>query len=569
MDERGTERDLAGSAPRGILRGAFALIACLLATMPVHGGDHPGPSPQFVETTQSAGIDFRYCNGATGRKYMPEPMGSGAAFFDWDGNGSLDLYIVNGAPLPPSPSEGAPGNALYSNRGDGTFWEVTGEAGVGDHGYGMGVAAGDYDNDGDQDLYITNYGPNVLYRNEGSQRFAEVTAAAGVGDAGWGSNTAFVDYDGDGDLDLYAANYLAFDPSDNRPCRTGEVPVYCDPTVYRGQSGVLYRNQGDGTFADVTVAAGLYTDAGRQLGAVFGDCDNDGDADLFVANDLQPNFYFVNNGDGTFADTGVIAGLAYNEEGVAGSAMGADLGDYDNDGDTDVIVATFQWRPNTLYRNGGDGFFDDVTFAAHLGKESVPFLAMTAAFLDYDNDGHQDVFVANGHLDENVADYDPATSYAQRNQLFRNQGDGTFTEVSALAGPGLEVERVSHGAAFGDYDDDGDVDIFVSDSDTPHCTLLRNDGGNGNHYLTIKMMGTRSNRDGIGARVLAVAGDLVQTREVRSSYGYLSSNDVRVHLGLGEHSRVDRLEIRWPSGAVQVMVDVAADRQLTIVEEAP
>lgn len=552
----------------GILSSHSSLSALLLAVYP-GAGERPAEPVQFVEVTQEAGIDFSYVNGASGNKYMPEPMGSGAAFFDFDGDGYLDLYIVNGAPLPGFQTEEEPANALFRNLGDGTFAEVTGKAGVGDTGYGMGVACGDYDGDGELDLYVTNYGPNVLYRNEDGVRFATTTSQAGVEDNGWGTNAAFVDYDLDGDLDLYVANYLEFDPANNRDCRVGGFKAYCAPTVYPGQPGILFRNQGDGTFADVTREAGLQTSKGRQLGAVFGDYDNDGDPDLFIANDKTPNFLFRNNGDGTFAEDGLLAGVAYNEDGEPESAMGADLGDYDNDGDLDIIVATFQWMANTLYQNDGAGLFADVTYAAHVGSESLPFLGMTAAFLDYDNDGHQDIFVANGHLDRNVKEYDAAASYGQRNQLFRNLGGGVFSEATVESGPGLAVERVSHGAAFGDYDNDGDTDIFVNDSDAPHCTLLRNEGGNRNHYLAIRTVGRRSNRDGIGARIQVATGELVQMKEARRSYGYLSSNDPRVLFGLGTNDRVDRLVIRWPRGGEQVLEDVEADQILTIYEDVP
>jgi hypothetical protein len=430
----------------------------------------------------------------------------------------------------------------------------------------MGAAVGDYDNDGDQDLYVTNFGPNVLYRNNGDNTFTDVSAAAGVDDPGWGSNAAFADYDLDGDLDLYVANYARYDPANNRECYTGKVLVYCAPGVYPGQSGVLYRNEGSSRFSDVTTLAGLSTEAGHQLGAVFADYDDDGDPDLFVANDRQPNFLFNNQGDGTFAEVGAYAGVAYNQDGVAESAMGADWGDYDNDGRQDIAVATFQWRPNTLYHNEGNGFFSYASYAAGIASGSVPYLGMTIAFLDYDNDGYLDLFVANGHLDENVKDYDPATSYAQKNQLFRNQGGGIFREVTDEVGPGFQVERVSHGAVLGDYDNDGDIDIFVSDSDTPHCTLLRNDGGNQNHYLTLRTVGRRSNRDGVGARITVVAGSLRQTKEVRSCYGYLGANDVRLHFGLGSRTQAERVEIRWPSGGMQVLQQVRADQFLTIVE---
>ena len=524
---------------------------------------------RFVDVTGEAGIDFRYVNGASGRKYMPEAVGSGAAFLDADGDGRLDLYIVNGAPLPGYEGDEDARNALFRNAGDGTFRDVTAASGTGHRGFGMAAAAGDYDNDGDPDLYVGNFGPNALFRNEGAGRFRDVTTEAAVGDSGWGAHAAFADYDRDGDLDLYVANYMDFDVADNRECFGGEARAYCGPTTYPGQSGVLYRNDGDAPFADVTEEAGLRNDTGRQLAAVFGDVDGDGDADLFVANDKTPNFLYLNQDDGTFVEAAAVAGVAYNDEGLAESAMGADLGDYDNDGRLDIVLATFQWLPNTLYHNDGGGFFSDITFAAGLGAESVPYLGMTAAFLDYDNDGWLDLFVSNGHLDENVRDFDPSTTYAQVNQLFRNDGDGRFTEVTRSSGPGLLVERVSHGAAFGDYDDDGDVDIFVSDSSSPRCTLLRNDGGHRNRFLVVRAVGTRSNRDAIGARLRAVAGDLVLTREVRRSHGYMGSSDVRVHFGLGRRSRVDTLSVRWPTGVVQRLRDLEADQFLRVEEPGP
>jgi hypothetical protein len=554
-----------------------------LAALALAAGDVTAQAPdvRFVDVTEQAGIDFTYVNGASGQKFMPEAVGSGAAFFDADGDGRLDLYIVNGAPLPGYTGPTGP-NALYRNAGDGAFVDVTSASGTGDEGFGMAAAVGDIDDDGDPDLYVGNYGANVLYRNDGGV-FADITAQAAVGDTGWGTHADFADVDLDGDLDLYVANYMAFSPSANKECVVGGARVYCGPTTYPGQAGVLYRNDGPGQdgvtrFTDVTEAAGLHTDAGRQLAAVFGDLDDDGDPDLFVANDKTPNFLFANDGTGRFEEQGAIAGVAYNEEGLAESAMGADIGDVDNDGRLDIAVATFQWLPNTLYRNdggGGDGlvgFFTDVTFAAGLGVPSVPFLGMTAAFLDYDNDGFLDLYLANGHLDENVKEYDPSTSYPQLNQLFRNRGDVgapsgvTFEDVTRSSGPGLLVERVSHGAVFGDYDDDGDTDIFVSDSASPRCTLLRNDGGNTSRWLRVVARGTASNRDGIGARVRAVAGDLVQTREIRRGYGYMGANDVRLLLGLGERTRVDTLQVRWPSGRRQTLTGIETNRTLVIDE---
>ncbi len=540
----------------------LALLGLLFAlAMPAYAA-----LPKFAEVTKEAGIDFRYINGASGAKYMPEAVGSGAAFFDGDGDGLLDLYIVNGAALPGY--AGPTGyNAYYRNSGDGTFADYTDESGTADEAFGMGASVGDVYADGDPDLYVSNYGANRLYLNGGGAIFADVAPAVGMADTAWGTHAAFADYDIDGDLDLYVANYMDFDPAKNVECSAGQPRSYCGPTTYPGQAGVLYRNDGGLAFAEVTKQAGLDDDTGRQLAAVFGDIDIDGDPDLFIANDKKPNFLFVNNGDGTFVENGAVAGVAYNEEGLAESAMGADLGDYDNDGRLDIIVATFQWLANTLYHNDGDGFFTDLTFAAQLGVQSVPYLGMTSAFVDYDNDGWLDVFVANGHLDANVKDYDPSTTYAQQNQLFRNAGDGTFVEVSDESGSGMRVARVSHGAVFGDYDNDGDVDIFVSDSATPHCTLLRNDGGNANHYLRVRAEGKKSNREGIGARVRAVAGDLAQVREIRANYGYMGSNDVRLTLGLGQRAMVDTLQVFWPSGAVQTMAGVAVDREIIIVEE--
>jgi len=524
--------------------------------------------PRFVEVTRSAGIDFVYQNGATGRKHMPECMGSGAAFFDYDGDGFLDLYILNGAYLDSVPAGPPPRNAMFRNQGDGTFAETTDQSGTGDTGYGMGAAVGDADADGDLDLYLSNYGPNVFYRNEGDGSFADVTAATGTQDSGWGANAAFVDYDNDGDLDLYVANYMDYRPDQHRECRQAMAVAYCGPLAYPGQSGVLYRNDGQLRFADVTRPSGLYWTEGRQLGAVFGDYDDDGDQDLFVPNDRAANCLFQNQGDGTFVEIGAVAGVAYNEDGLAESAMGADWGDYDGDGRLDVVVATFQWLPNRLYRNEGNGFFADVTQAAQLGRASLPYLGMTAAFLDYDNDGWLDLFLANGHLDENVTEYDTGARYAQRNQLFRNLGDGQFAEVTEAAGPGLRVERVSHGAAFGDYDNDGDTDIFVSDSAAPQCTLLRNDGGNRHHWLGVRLRGRRSNRDGIGARLTLSAGGRRLVREARSTYGYLGANDLRVLFGLGTAARADSLTIRWPSGVAQLVTGLAADRYHEVIEPA-
>ena len=520
---------------------------------------------QFVDVTAEAGIRFRHMDGASGRKYFVESMCSGGAFLDYNNDGYQDIYLVNGAPLPGFEGGHVPRNALYRNKGDGTFTEVTEEAGVGDAGYGYGVTAADYDNDGDVDLYLANFGPNVLYRNNGDGTFTDVTREAGVGDTLWATNAVFADYDNDGDVDLYVGNYVHFTVETHKVCGTPMLWLYCHPSVYPGVSDVLYRNNGDGTFTDVTREAGVFNPRGKAMGVVFGDYDNDGDVDLYVANDTVAKFLYRNNGNGTFTEVGLIAGVAYSGDGRVQAGMGADFGDYDNDGDLDIFVATYQMDHNTLYRNDGNGLFTDVTFEAKLGRESLMYLGFGTGFLDYDNDGDLDIFIADGHLEPDIVQVNSTVSYAQTNQLFRNEGDGTFSEVSDQAGPGLKIRAVSRCCVFGDYDNDGDLDILVTNrNSTPN--LLRNDGGNRNHWLMIQAVGTKSNRDGIGARIKVVSGSLVQIKEVRSSSGYMGQNDMRVHFGLGHRDTVDMLEIRWPSGVVQRLRDVAVDRVLTVME---
>lgn len=524
------------------------------------------PSVQFVDATEEAGVSFRHFNGASGRMYHPETHGGGAAWLDYDRDGYLDLYAVNSGALPGMRYEIPPTNRLYRNNGDGTFTEVTEAAGVADTSYGIGCVSADYNNDGYPDIYVTNLGPNVLYRNNGDGTFTNVAEAAGVAEDGLGVSAAFLDYDHDGYIDLYVVNYVDRSIEENKWCGKEGVRLRCDPNVFDARPDRLYRNNGDGTFTDVTRAAGVYNDIdGRGLGVTCGDYDNDGDVDLYVANDECPNFLYRNNGDGTFTDVASKAGAAYNEDGDVEAGMGTDFGDYDNDGDLDIVVGHFQWESNTLYRNEGNGFFSDVTFAAGLGVASLNYLTFGIGFFDYDNDGDLDIFAANGHVDTNISDYDPAVSYPQTNQLFRNNGDGTFTDVSARSGAPFSVPNVSRGAAFGDYDNDGDVDIYVVNSNQ-RAVLLRNDGGNRNHWLGLQLVGTQSNRDGVGARIYVGAGELSLMEEVRAASSYASGNDLRVYFGLGSRSRVDTVRVRWPNGIVQILQDVVADQILTVVE---
>ena len=537
------------------------LAAAALLQMPAEA------EVQFVDVTAAAGIAFVHQNGATGEKHYPEIQGSGVVFFDYDGDGWLDLYFANTA---------GPG-ALYRNRSDGRFEEATATAGVADSGYGMGCTAADYDQDGDLDLHITCYGPNILYRNNGDGSFTDVTGRAGVGQPGFGTAAAFADYDQDGDPDLYVANYVEYPPAVNAPCIQAKgLQVYCGPDAYEPQADVFFRNDGDGTFADVSDAAGLRPRAGRELGALFSDYDRDGDPDLYVAGDRTPNLLYRNDG-GRFTEVGMLAGVAFDDAGEALSGMGLAAADYDHNGFFDFFVTNYQWETNNLYRNLGNGFFADTTFGSGLGMPSLRFLSWGTVFFDYDNDGDGDLFVANGHLDDNVELFDTSVTYAQRNQLFRNDGNGRFADVTDSAGPGMALVQVSRGAAVGDYDEDGDLDLVVTNNNQP-AALLRNDGGNRNHWLNIKLTGNSSgasqggprspssNRDGIGALVEVMAQGRSQIDEVRSGSSFLSQNDLRLHFGLGALEKVESLKVRWPSGIVQELTGVEANQVLTLSE---
>ena len=522
-------------------------------------------SVQFVDVTEEAGITFKHLNGASDRKFYLETMGSGATFLDYDNDGDLDLYIVNGAPLPGFETAAPPTNILYQNDGNGRFSDVTAVAGVGDTGYGMGCVAADYDNDGDTDLYVTNFGENLLYQNNRDGTFTDATAHAGVGNGEkWSSSCAFVDYDHDGDLDLYVVNYLDYDIAGDRDWLDPRGRrIYSNPQVYAGISDTLYRNDGDGTFTDVTRQAGVYNKAGKGLGVTCGDYDNDGRIDIYVANDTTPNFLYRNSGDGRFVDIGPFAGAAYNEHGVAEGGMGVDFGDYNNDGSLDIFVTNFSNETNTLYHNTTDGALIDFTNIAGLGEVSFLKLAFGTKFFDANNDGLLDLFVANGHLYPTESD---ALEYAQADQLFINTGEGTFIDVSKQSGEHFSIRRVGRGAAFGDYDNDGDTDIFVVNLNQ-EGVLLRNEGGNRQNWLTIKTVGVKSNRDGIGARVEVVTRSRAQIKEVQAGSSYLSGHDLRLIFGLGTETRAETVKITWPSGAEQTLMDVEANQLLIITEE--
>ena len=528
---------------------------------------HAQTTVQFVDVAEASGITFNHVNGESGRLYYLETMGSGAAFFDYDNDGDLDLYIVNSAPLPGFVTAMPPTNVLYRNDGDSGFTDVTAEAGVGHLGYGLGCDTADYDNDGDPDLYVTNFGENVLYRNNADGTFTDVTVHAGVGDSDrWSSSCTFVDYDHDGNLDLYVVNYLDYDiVEDGEWYDTNGRRIYSNPRVYKGVSDTLYRNSGDGAFTDVTQRAGVYNDTGKGLGVTCGDYDNDGRIDIYVANDTTPNFLYHNMGDGTFMDLSVIAGVAYNEDGVAEGGMGVDFGDYNNDGFLDIFVTNFSRETNTLYRNNSNGIFTDVTYIAHLGDPSFLKLGFGTKFFDADNDSDLDLFVANGHVYSIVESQSDTLEYAQTDQLFLNMKESSFLDVSEGSGTYFSMKRVSRGAAFGDYDNDGDTDIFVVNLNQK-AVLLRNDGGNRNNWLKIETVGVKSNRDGIGARIEVVTRSHTQIREVQAGSSYLSGHDLRLIFGLGAEAEAKEVTITWPSGLEQTLADVEANQFLIITE---
>jgi hypothetical protein len=527
----------------------------------------PHSGVQFTDVTAEAGIQFRHVHGGSGEKYFVETLGSGATFFDYDRDGDQDLYVVNSGPLPGYAPDEVVKNILYQNNGDGTFTDVTNEAGIGDTGYGMGVAVGDVDNDNYPDVYVTNFGPNVFYHNNGDGTFTDETQKAGVGNDQWGTSAAFADVDGDGNLDLYVANFVDFSLDKNKYCgnRRKGTRRYCGPRDYEGVSDILFRNNGDGTFSDVSKESGVENIGGKGLGVVFVDFDNDEDADVYIANDSVRNFLYRNNGNGIFTDITFLSGTGYNEDGMAQAGMGTDAGDYDNDGYFDLFVTNFSHDHNTIYRNNGTGIFDDYTFLTGLKESSWSYVGWGTGFFDYDNDGDQDIFITNSPsvYDMGIIEIDEDTPH--QDLLFENLGDGTFIDVSKKSGDHFHIEKSGRGVAFGDMDNDGDMDLFVTNNNQD-AVLLRNDGGNQNNWLIIRTIGTESNRDGIGTRIKVVTGDITQMDEVKSGTSYLCQSDLRLHFGFGEKKRVDLLEIRWPSGLVETYENVKTNQLLIVTE---
>ena len=534
--------------------------------------DRPADTlPQLTDITQSTGIKFSHVSSPD-KKYIVESMSGGVALIDYDRDGRLDIYFTNAPTVEMALAGQKVRGALYHNNGDGTFTEVTDKAGVGDAGWAMGACVGDYNNDGWPDLYVTAFGPNTLYRNNGDGTFTDVTKGAAVGDPRWSSGCAFGDYDGDGWVDLLVTNYVDFRLGDlpkfgeGVTCQYRGLAVQCGPKGLKGAGDALYHNNGDGTFTDVSKAAGVNDPNGYYgLGVVWTDLNDDGRLDAFVANDTTPNFLYRNEGQGRFAEIAFVAGVAVNEAGSPQAGMGIALGDYLHTGRLSLFVTNFSEEYNTLYRNEGKLMFTDVSYASGTAVSSLPYVGWGTGFIDLDNDGWLDLLVVNGHVYPQVDTRDIGTKYRQPKLLYLNQRDGTFREVSRDVGTALSVPRVSRGAAFGDLDNDGDIDLVVGELDG-RPMILRNDGGNRNNWITLELRGTRSNRLALGARVKVVTGKLAQVDEVQSGGSYLSQNDLRLHFGLGKAERVDRVEIRWPSGKTEVLQNLAARSFYTVKE---
>ena len=525
--------------------------------------------PGFDDVAPEAGLTLRNVSGEGANDYIIEANGNGAAFFDYDKDGDMDVLMTNGSTLKRYKDGGDPVAALYENAG-GVFRNRTAEAGLHQRGWAFGVCVADYDNDGYSDFYITAYGPNLLFRNNGDGTFEERAAAAGVADAHWGTNCAFGDYDRDGDVDLYVANYVAFDGNTRaRDCfYMGTLKVFCGPKGLAGEADVLYRNSGDGTFSDVTLQAGVTEPNYYGFGVVFSDFDNDGWPDIYVANDSVPNLLFKNKRDGTFEEVGLISGTSLNLFGQPQAGMGIAVGDYDANGLFDIYVTNFADDTNTLYRNLGDMTFSDVTAGSGAASASRPHVGWGTGFADFDNDGWLDLFVGNGHVYPDADWLKEISRYLQPKELYRNLGNGRFAEVSRRVAGDLSTPRPSRGVAFGDYDNDGDIDVLVVNSNS-RPSLYRNDGGNRKSWIGFRLIGASSNRDAIGARVEIQAGGRTQIGEVRSGGSYLSHNDMRVQFGVGSAQRVDRIRIRWPNGNTETLEDMNTGQYVTIREGDP
>jgi len=551
------------------MRSPLAGVLLLAAFVVLAGWSAPAeksaPGTRFRDITQSAGIRFVHNTGAFGKKYLPETMGPGVAFIDYDGDGWQDIFLVNGMDWPGHLRQHSTPK-LYRNNHDGTFTDVTVRAGLAVELYGLGVAVGDYDNDGHDDLFVTALGQSHLFHNNGDGTFTDVTRSAGLwGPQEFSTSAAWVDYDRDGFLDLIVANYVQWSPETDIFCTLdGTTKSYCTPESYRGASPRLWRNRGNGTFEDVTRKAGLFDPTSKGLGVAILDYDQDGWPDILIANDTQPNKLYRNNGNGTFAEKGTLAGVAFSEEGVARAGMGVDAADYDRSGYPSIVISNFSNQMLALYHNEGNGLFVDEAPRSEVGRASLLTLGFGCFFFDYDLDGWLDLFVSNGHIENEIEHIQRRVRYAQPPHLFRNLGKGKFREVTAEMGHAFATPRVGRGAAYGDIDNDGALDLLMATSGGP--ALLFHNEGTTNHSLRIRLIGTRSNRDGIGAVVAVAADGQTQRQMLRSGSSYLSQSELVLTFGLGSRLEVEALEVRWPSGQVDRLGKTAADQLITVQE---
>jgi len=555
--------------PTSLLARVWMLLACasLFSSFTLLAQKSPAPVADFVDAAGKAGLTAQNIfGGISSKKYIIETTGNGVAIFDYDNDGWPDIFLVNGTRLEGLPSGQSPTSRLYHNNHDGTFTDVTAKAGLSSTGWGQGVCVGDYDNDGWEDLYITYYGHNRLYHNDHGV-FTEVAEKAGVAGSGkaWGTGCAFVDYDRDGHLDLVVANYVDFDlatapaPGDRPTCIWKGVPVMCGPRGLAAAKNILYHNRGDGTFEDVTVKAHIdRTDGHYAFSVSTSDFDEDGWPDIFIACDSTPSILYRNNHDGTFTDVAVTAGAAFNEDGREQAGMGSTIGDYNGDGHLDIFKTNFSDDTSTLYKNNGDGTFNDATTAAGLGLYTQ-YLGWGTMFFDFDNDGWPDLLLVNGHVYPEVDSQHLGSSYKEPRILFHNNGDGTFSDISASAGPAITTLASSRGLAVGDLWNDGKLSAVINNMNAAP-SLLVNQIRNGNHWIAIRTVGTKSNRDGIGARVRVKSGSRILVDEVRSGSSYISNSDMRVHFGLGSAAKIDWVEIRWPSGLSERFENLGVDQ---------
>lgn len=548
---------------------AFGLVSNAELLAQAHPSSSSGSSVTFRDVTQKAGIHFVHNNAAFGKKYLPETMGPGVAFIDYDNDGWQDIFIVNGTDWPGHAQKHSTPK-LYHNNHDGTFTDVTHKAGLDVEMFGMGVAVGDYDNDGFDDLFVTAMGQSHLFHNNGNGTFTDVTQKAGLlGPKEFSTSAAWVDYDKDGKLDLVVANYVQWTLEGDLYCTLdGKSKSYCTPESYKGAAVRLWHNRGDGTFEDVTKKAGVGEPTSKTLGVAIIDYDNDGWPDLLFSNDTQPNKLYRNNGNGTFTEKAVVAGIAFSEDGVARAGMGVDAADYDHSGAASILITNFSNQMLSLYHNEGMGLFVDEAPRSEVGRASLLTLGFGCFFFDYDLDGWPDIFIANGHIDADIQRVQPNVKYAMPPHLFRNVGNGNFEEVTKQVGAGFASARVGRGAAYGDFNNDGRLDLLLSTNGGP-AYLFENDvtaGAVANKSLRVKLVGVKSNRDGIGAVVKVTSGGEKQSQMLRSGSSYLSASELVLTFGLGQREQAEAMEIRWPSGQVDELKNLAAGQTITVTE---